>query len=120
MTDTAISATSVGDLVGLAGSFLRSLRAANRSVRTLDHYLEAVDQVIAFHSQRGMPTDAASVRREHVESFLVDLADQGRKPATLSNRFRALQQFFKYLVDEGEITTSPMVRMSRPRIPEEP
>ena len=33
---------------------------------------------------------------------------------------QSLQQFFRWLVDEGEIPASPMVRMHPPRVPEEP
>jgi site-specific recombinase XerC len=42
------------------------------------------------------------------------------KPATASVRFRALQQFFKFLAAEGDIKSSPMAGMSPPIIPEEP
>jgi site-specific recombinase XerD len=42
------------------------------------------------------------------------------KPATASNRFQALQQFFRYLLDEGEIDHSPMDRMAPPQVPEQP
>ena len=62
-----------------------------------------------------MPTKAEAVRREHVEAFIEELL-RIQKPATASNRYRALQQFFKFLEDEGEIERSPMTR-SRPRPP---
>src|SRR5204862_114949 len=42
------------------------------------------------------------------------------KPATASNRFRALQVFFGWLAEEGEIKVSPMVNMKPPHVPEEP
>jgi site-specific recombinase XerD len=35
-------------------------------------------------------------------------------------RFRAVQQFFRWAVEEGEIEQSPMARMHPPIIPEEP
>jgi site-specific recombinase XerD len=67
-----------------------------------------------------MPAAAEAVTREHIEAYLVELLDLGRAPATVSNRFCALQQAFKFLVDEGEIGASPMARMSRPRVPDQP
>ncbi len=82
--------------------------------------MEAVHQFSAFLAAQGMPTDVAHIHREHVESFIVGLQDAGRAPATVSNRFRALQQFWKYLHEEGEITESPMRNMTRPRIPDQP
>ena len=42
------------------------------------------------------------------------------RPATAANRYRSLQQFFRWLVDEGEIPASPMARMHPPHVPEEP
>jgi site-specific recombinase XerD len=115
-----LTGTKVGDLAAYRRSFERTLRAANRSPRTVETYLEAIDQFCDFLSRQGMPTAAANVTREHIEAYLVELLDLGRAPATVSNRFRALQQFFKFLVDEGEVTASPMARMTRPRVPDQP
>jgi site-specific recombinase XerD len=114
------TSTDVGELTTYHRSFQRSLRAANKSPRTVETYLDALDQLCGFLAERGMPTTAAGVTREHIEAYLVELLDLGRAPATVSNRFRALQQFWKFLVDEGEITASPMERMARPRVPDQP
>lgn len=59
------------------------------------------------------------LRRRHVEAFISDLLDHW-SPATASNRYRALQQGFRWLVDEDEITVSPMAKMKPPAIPEVP
>jgi site-specific recombinase XerD len=115
-----LTSTNVGDLTAYRRSFERGLRAANKSQRTVETYLDALDQLCAFLTEKGMPTAAESVTREHIESYLVELLDLGRAPATVSNRFRALQQFFKFLVEEGEIASSPMERMTRPRVPDQP
>jgi site-specific recombinase XerD len=66
-----------------------------------------------------MPTDVSAIRREHVEAFIEYLLGRW-KPATASNRYRALQSFFRWLVDEGEISESAMARMRPPKIPETP
>ena len=75
--------------------------------------------MLAYLQAAGMPTDADNVRREHVEAYLADLSDQ-RAPATVSNRFRALRQFWKWAVEEGEVSVDPMVRMKPPTVPEQP
>ncbi len=103
----------------MAASFARHLRASNLSPKTIATYGEACDQFATFLTERGMPTDVASIRREHVESFIESLLVQW-KPATASNRSRALAQFFKFLVDEGEIAESPMARMRPPMTPLQP
>ena len=59
------------------------------------------------------------LRREHVEAYIADVLACW-KPSTASNRFRGLQQFFKYLVDEGEPEASPMAKMAPPQVPEQP
>ena len=48
------------------------------------------------------------------------VASSSLVPRSMSNRYRALQQFFKWAVHEGEIAASPMVKMKPPHIPEEP
>ncbi len=65
-----------------------------------------------------MPTGVTAIRREHIESFLVALAEKGLKPASLAVAYRSIRPFFRWLVDEDEITRSPMERMQQPSIPE--
>ncbi len=113
------TAASVGDLEALSASFRRHLRAANLAPKTIKTYMEAADGLQRFLVERGMPTQVTAITREHVEAYVTDLLDRW-KPATASARYRALQQLFRFLVDEGEITESPMARMRPPRIPETP
>jgi site-specific recombinase XerD len=86
---------------------------------TLDTYLSALERFAEFLTAQGMPTDAAKVTREHVEAFVAHLLET-RKPATGANRYRALQAFFKFLSEEGEVAASPMVNMKPPKVPEDP
>src|SRR5438067_12155083 len=116
----AISAVqSIGDIGAMLESFGRHLRAGNKSARTIQSYTESGLQLERFLAERGMPTEVAHIRREHVEAFLEDLLGR-HKPATAAVRFRSLQQLFRWLADEGEIQASPMVRMHPPKIPEAP
>jgi site-specific recombinase XerD len=101
-------------------SFKRHLRAENKAPLTVHTYGKAVEGLASFLATTGMPSDAASIRREHVESYLVDLQDRGSKPATVAQRFRSLQQFFKWLKEEGEVRETPMANMRPPTIPETP
>jgi len=55
-----------------------------------------------------MPTAVSAVTREHVEAWLVELTDLGQRPAMVSNCYRSLHSFFAWLLDEGEMTRSPM------------
>ena len=110
------------DVLANLASFTRHLRAENKAPSTIVTYAKAVEQFDAFLAEprRRRPRRVGDIRREDVEAFLVDRADAGMRPATLSQRFRSLQQFFKWLADEGEIERSPMATMRPPHVPETP
>lgn len=106
-------------LLAEAARFARSLRAGNKAETTVRTYMEAVTQLDQFLAGAGMPRDPEALSREHVESFIADVLSR-RRPATASNRYRALQSFFKYLVEVDVIAKSPMERTKPPIVPEEP
>jgi site-specific recombinase XerD len=116
---TSPDGTAAGDLQTNAASFRRHLRAENISPNTVLTYTSAVALLADYLGSQGMPSDVAKIRREHIEAFIADLLEHW-KPATANNRFRGCQRFFNWLVEEGEIKTSPMARMRPPRIPEQP
>jgi site-specific recombinase XerD len=92
---------------------------ASRSDSTQRIYLAALDRLIGHLDANGMPTTASGVRREHIESYVA--ARRGVvKPTTLSVEFRALQQFWRWAIDEDEVDRSPMERMKAPRVPDSP
>ncbi len=110
------------DVLANLASFTRHLRAENKAPSTIVTYAKAVEQFETFLAEprRHRPRRVADVRREDVEAFLVERSDAGMRPATLSQRFRSLQQFFKWLAAEGEIAASPMATMRPPLVPETP
>lgn len=103
----------------LTKSFERSLLALNRSPATIRIYTISVQQFGRFLVARGMPLVVANITREHVEEYIADVLRRA-KPATAETRFRGIQAFFKWAVEDGEIAASPMARMRRPSVPEEP
>lgn len=111
--------TAAGDLAANAASWTRHLRASNLSPATLKTYTEAVATFGRYLADQGMPTDVAAITREHVEAFISDQLARWR-PATAANRYRGLQRFFGWLVEEGELRASPMERMRPPHVPEDP
>ncbi len=113
---------SHGTATGLArdvASFARHCRAGNLSPRTIDTYVDSTRRFAAYLAEQGMPQDVEAIRREHVEAFIGSLLERF-KPATAHNRYRGVQAFFRWAVDEGLIKESPMARMKPPRIPEAP
>lgn len=103
----------------LALSWTRSLQARNLSPNTIDSYLLSLRLLVEFCADEGLPCDPVLMRREHVEKFIGhSLAT--RSVNTAGVRYRSLVQFFKWLVSEDEVETSPMSRTSAPVAPEVP
>lgn len=119
MVANATTNRTLVELDSLLASWARHLRAANLSPRTIQSYTEAGGQLAAFLSERGMPTSPAAITREHVETFIEDLLSR-YSASTAANRYRSLQQLFRWLLDEGEIASSPMANMRPPKVPEHP
>lgn len=99
-------------------SYRRHLRAENKSPATVDAtYIPALERFLRYLIENGMPVSARSIRREHVEAYVVSLQEHGYRPATVSLAYRSLQPFWRWLVDEDEINASPMAKMKPPRVP---
>lgn len=113
-TDTG----SISDLGTLLPSWARSLRAENKSPKTITSYTHGGKQFYDFLRSSGMPTEAPAIRREHVEAFIETML-QRHRPSTAATRYRDLQQLFRWLLEEGEIPESPMARMRPPKLDEQ-
>jgi site-specific recombinase XerD len=101
--------------------FLAFLRSRNLSTSTQRIYTSAVRELATYlttaaDEPRLSPAD---VTRRDVESFVRHRLDQV-KPATVSADFRALQQFYKWLVREEEVDRNPMTGALPPIVPEQP
>ncbi|GAC1582919.1 MAG: tyrosine recombinase XerC [Candidatus Dormibacteria bacterium] len=99
----------------LAASFRRSQLAQARSPKTIKNYADAISRLEGFLVANGHDADPESITREGVEAFITSLLNT-RKPATAANRYRALNVFFNWLVEEEEIERSPMAKMHPPRV----
>src|SRR2546426_12100032 len=107
MSPVNVQAPPLGSLAELTESFRRSLRAQNKSPRTVRVYTEALRLLTRHLDAKGMPTQVAHLRREHLEDFIEAILARW-KPATALNRFKALAAFFHWALDEGEVKSSPM------------
>lgn len=118
-TTSAISDVEFGQIEDLIPSWSRSLRARNKSPKTIRGYREAAELFLGFLREKGMPTTLDKISREHVEMFQDDQLTRW-KPTTALTRYQALRQFFKFAIEEREITESPMANMKPPSIGEVP
>jgi len=113
------TAHEINDLQELERGFELSLRARNRSPKTIKSYVEAVRLFRGFLVEVGMPTQIDRIGREHVEAFIANQLERWR-PKTAHVRYGDLRQFFRWAVEDGEITSSPMANMRPPTVPEVP
>jgi site-specific recombinase XerD len=100
----------------------RSLVAGNYPQTTRYNYLLAAAQFARYLGTVTEPAlavaaaDPTAVGRAHVEDFQAWMIAT-RSPSTALNKHKALQQFFRWLVNEEEITQSPMQRVRQPKTP---
>jgi len=112
------TASATSALAADIASFRRHLAARNLSPKTERTYLDAALLFEAFVTRQGLPTSLPAIRREHVEAFISDQLRRYR-PTTAHNRYRSLQAFFKWAVEEEMIAASPMDRMKPPIVGEQ-
>jgi site-specific recombinase XerD len=110
---------SGGDIGLLAKSFRRSLLPTEYAPATVRIYTISVAQFADFLAARGMPLVVADITGEHIGEFLAHVLAT-RSAGTAETRYRGLKAFFKWALDEGEITRDPMARIKRPKQPESP
>jgi integrase/recombinase XerC len=103
----------------LRRDFSTSLQAEGKSANTLRLYLGAVDKLEQWTRDNGGTDDPRALTRSDLTTFMAAMTNEW-KPSTCSVNYRALQQFFGWLVREEEIDRSPMDRMRPPHVPESP
>ncbi len=87
------------------------------SVGTQTTYSAAASQLTRFLAE-GDITTAAQVDRAAVEDWIGSLLET-RSAATANNRYRAVQQWFAWMVEEDELPVSPLAKMRPPQVSEQ-
>jgi site-specific recombinase XerD len=106
-------------------SFELHLRSQNVAANTIKAYVGDTRRFDRWRAEQrpGCP-DLTSVSSDEVKAFLAfkvagsdDITPAA--PASVARMFRSLQQFYRWLDDEGEIALSPMAKMKPPHVPEQ-
>lgn len=109
----------------LLPDFRRHLMATNRAPQTVNRYLIDAAILADYLDAEGLPTGVRDVARRDLEAWLVHLSTKPSRrggtlsAATVSRTYRSVQQFFKWLHEEGEIESNPFERMRPPAVPEQ-
>jgi site-specific recombinase XerD len=117
---TTPSLASPDDLANLRASWIRSLKAANLAPRTIVAYTGSLESLQKSLLANGRPTDITLLKREHLEGWLVEMLESGASASTAAHRYRGVQQFFKWALEEGLIKATPMAGMRPPKTPVQP
>ena len=118
-TKTAVA----NDITELLPEFSIMLQATNRSPRTVELYTRGVGHLRSFLVERGMPTSADGIAREHIEAYLAwMLGEGGYAAASTKAYFDGIRQFFRWCEEEGEVPEgrNPMRHVKPPRVPLNP
>ena len=78
-------------------------------------YLESAQLLAAYSGGR----DLESLTRGDIEDFLADQLSRHRA-TTAAGRYRNLQQFYRWVVEEGLVEVSPTAGLRPPTVPETP
>lgn len=99
----------------LMASWELQLRADGRSPATCHSYLQGLRMFSAWlDTSPEPPATWADVTRDHCRGFFAHLVETGRSQDTRRSRHCAIDRFFGWCVDEGEIPVNPMGGMSMP------
>lgn len=100
-------------------SFARALRATTppRSERTIKAYAYALQDLARWYGRRAPALE--QVARADLEDFFAafNLKHDADYAAI---HYRGLRRWFNWLVEEGDLATSPMKRIPAPKVPDEP
>lgn len=118
-TPEIVSDTSL-HLAEAIDDFRLTLESENKSAATIAAYEHAARRFLTHARAAGMPLNIGSIRREHVEAWLVAMREDGTSESSVETYYRRLQQFFEWAVRTEEIAGSPMARMQKPKVPEQP
>ncbi len=101
----------------LARGFLESLASRGASAYTERNYRQALLEFSAWaKEQRGQAPDWPALRRDDFRYFLRFLGRGKLSRAAIQLRFSALRSFYKFLIQKGMVSASPVKNLSLPKL----
>lgn len=102
--------------------FIGFLEAVNKAPTTIRTYNIAFEQLRDFMQVRGV-LDPCAVTQEDMLAWLRYLPapkpeGRGLADASVGQRYRSIQQFYKYLVNQEGLLASPLEKIPQPKVPE--
>jgi len=119
-----------GSLDDLMGNYSLSLKALNRSQRTIDWYLDILRKYFGFLSHSNMLKPVDQMGSQELQAYLLHLQERNRwpenkyieskgklSPFSIQGHARAIKAFWGWLFREGLIGENPLAKFPLPKVP---
>src|ERR1700749_847959 len=106
--------------------FIRYIKFEKRySAHTVSAYQSDLEHFIAFlnNPEKTDPppppeiTHPNQITHFHIRNWMVDLMDHEVIARSINRKIATLRKYFKFLVQEGEISVNPASKINTPKIP---
>jgi integrase/recombinase XerC len=106
--------------------FIRYIQYEKRySPHTVSAYKSDLDQFISYLNNPGHKTPPpeaeithpSQITNHHIRNWMVELMNQEIMARSVNRKIATLRKYFKFLVQEGEITINPTSKINAPKIP---
>ena len=86
------------------------------SVHTIASYSNDINQFILFLSNEyQIKTEVSEINFQIVRSWIASLLEQGVAPRSVNRKISTLKTYFKFLIREGVINDTPMLKVVSPK-----
>ncbi len=101
-----------------ASNFLKYLQLQKRaSAHTVSNYSNDLSQFQAFLAIDDASAGLTDINFRHIRAFSADLMEKGLSAVTVNRKLSTLKSFFKYLLQQGEISVNPTQVVQGPKKP---
>lgn len=99
----------------LLPKFITSLQEKGRSPATILAYRSDLDQLVEFLTKQSIATPD-QIKSEDLDTFRDTLLSQKFTPKTVSRKLNAVKTFFRWMVENGIVTTDLSKSVSHPKV----
>jgi integrase/recombinase XerC len=101
--------------------FIQHIKFEKRySPHTVSAYQSDLDQFLLFLNppdSEASVTTPEEITHHDIRNWMVHLMDQGVSPRSVTRKIATLRKYFKFLLQEGDITVNPTARITAPKVP---
>ena len=101
----------------LPSKFIEYLRYEKRySKHTITAYSKDLSQFNQFMTETYELIEIQKIKRSHIRTWIATLRENDVSPKSIHRKISTLSSFFKYMRRLGEINTSPMLSIVKPKL----